>query len=146
MRDDARSRLPTPFNDILEVSDRPFFTPIYDHLSSEMAAGRVALVGDAACVARPHLGMGVTKAADDAVTLAERLAEVGIINGLRAYSKDLTTAARTAYETSRWLGRLIFDCSRSENLDGRSNPNIDAIMRETAVVPPTLRTQARSSS
>ncbi len=146
MRSDAWSRLPTPFNDILEVSERPFFTPVYDHLSPEMATGRVALVGDAACVARPHVGMGVTKAAVDATTLAECLDGVRIPDGLHAYSKDRTSAARTAYETSRWLGRLIFDCDRNENLDGRSNPKIEAIMHETAVVPPLLRTQARNSS
>jgi 2-polyprenyl-6-methoxyphenol hydroxylase-like FAD-dependent oxidoreductase len=34
-----------------------------------MAFGRVALMGDAAFVARPHVGMGVTKAAEDAMAL-----------------------------------------------------------------------------
>ena len=146
MRNDARFRLPTPFNDVLEVSERPFFTPIYDHWSHRMAKNRVALVGDAACVARPHVGMGVTKAAGDATTLAEYLEEDQIPNCLRVYSKVRTIAARTAYETARRLGHLIFDCNRNENQDGRSNPQIEAIMQQTAVVPLALRTQTRSSS
>ena len=39
-----------------------------------MIVGRVALVGDAAFVARPHVGMGTTKAAGDARALADHLA------------------------------------------------------------------------
>jgi 2-polyprenyl-6-methoxyphenol hydroxylase-like FAD-dependent oxidoreductase len=37
--------------------------------------GRVVLLGDAAFVGRPHCGMGVTKAAEDAVALAQALAD-----------------------------------------------------------------------
>ncbi|MGF1477842.1 MAG: FAD-dependent oxidoreductase, partial [Geminicoccaceae bacterium] len=37
----AQTRLPAPFNNILAVSGRPFFTPIYDHPSPVMADGRV---------------------------------------------------------------------------------------------------------
>lgn len=146
MRKEAQSRLPAPFNDILKVSDRPFFTPIYDHLSPSMAFGRVLLAGDAACVSRPHAGMGVTKAAGDAAALAEHLEKSPVLDGLRAYSKERTAAARVAYETSRRLGSLVFNCDRNENLDGRSHPEIHAIMHKTAVVPPALRTQIRSSS
>ena len=52
---------------------QPFFQPIYDVESPQLVFGRVALVGDAAFVARPHVGMGVTKAAGDAVALADAL-------------------------------------------------------------------------
>ena len=38
-----------------------------------MAFGRVALVGDAAFVVRPHVGGGVVKAAQDAAALAAAL-------------------------------------------------------------------------
>ena len=51
---------------------QPFLQPIYDLDSPRMAFGRVALLGDAAFVARPHVGMGVTKAGDDAMALAQR--------------------------------------------------------------------------
>jgi 2-polyprenyl-6-methoxyphenol hydroxylase and related FAD-dependent oxidoreductases len=39
-----------------------------------MVFGRVALLGDAAFVARPHVGAGVTKAALDAASLADATA------------------------------------------------------------------------
>ena len=51
---------------------RPFFQPIYDLESPQMAFGRVALLGDAAFVARPHVGAGVTKAALDAAASPTR--------------------------------------------------------------------------
>ena len=56
---------------------RPFFQPIYDLESPRIAFGRVALMGDAAFVARPHLGAGVTKAALDAASLADAVQAAG---------------------------------------------------------------------
>jgi len=74
MRRDAEAGMAPPFLDVLRRIERPFFTPIYDHASPRMVFGRVALAGDAASVGRPHMGYGVSKAADDARTLAEALA------------------------------------------------------------------------
>ena len=51
-----------------------------------MAFGRVAIAGDAAFVARPHVAAGVSKAADDAATLAEALsAEQDVAAALERY-------------------------------------------------------------
>jgi 2-polyprenyl-6-methoxyphenol hydroxylase-like FAD-dependent oxidoreductase len=70
--------LPPAFNDMLASIKRPFFTPIYDFTTPQLTFGRVALIGDAAALARPHIGMGVSKAASDAVVLAECLADPNI--------------------------------------------------------------------
>jgi 2,6-dihydroxypyridine 3-monooxygenase len=43
--------------------------------SSRMADGRVALIGDAACGARPHAAAGTAKAAADAWALSAALEE-----------------------------------------------------------------------
>lgn len=139
MYKDARQRLPGPFNEILAVSDRPFFTPIYDHHSPVMGRGRVALSGDAACVARPHVGMGVTKAAGDALALARALSNAPVPQALRAYSDARVDACRIAYETSQRLGTYIFGGDPKANLDGRSHPQRDTVMCETATVPEPLR-------
>jgi 2-polyprenyl-6-methoxyphenol hydroxylase-like FAD-dependent oxidoreductase len=40
---------------------------------------RAAILGDAAFVARPHVGMGVTKAALDAESLADALLDISDI-------------------------------------------------------------------
>lgn len=134
MREEAEAWLPAPFVEILEVSERPFFTPIYDHCAPVMGAGRVALAGDAACVARPHVGMGVTKAACDALALARHLGPgAEVAEGLSAYSAERVPASRTAHERARELGRYIFASPRETNPDGRANPRLEEIMRTTAV-------------
>jgi 2-polyprenyl-6-methoxyphenol hydroxylase-like FAD-dependent oxidoreductase len=134
----ARAHLARPFLDILARSERPFFTPIYDHLSQHFAVGRVALAGDAACVARPHVGMGVTKAASDAEALARHLSSSPALPALQAYATERRTAAAIAHATAQRLGSYIFAApDQGSNHDGRNNPNLARIMAETAVVPAT---------
>jgi len=134
----AERLLPPPFVEILRASEQPFFTPIYDHVSPVFAQGRVAMTGDAACVARPHVGMGVTKAACDAEALARHLASAsGVAEALEGYSQERHPAGAAATDIARQLGAMIFD-ARAPNADGRSNPNMETIMRETAVVPRSL--------
>jgi 2-polyprenyl-6-methoxyphenol hydroxylase-like FAD-dependent oxidoreductase len=130
----AEGTLPSPFVDMLRKGEAPFFTPIYDHHSPVMAKGRVALAGDAACVARPHVGMGVTKAALDALELSRALDEGHAEDALRRYSDRRVTAARAAYLQAQKLGGYIFAKPEGgENRDGSRNPHLDEIMRETAV-------------
>lgn len=135
MADEARRRLPPDFNAMLDVSERPFFTPIYDHHSPVMGQGRVALAGDAACVARPHVGMGVTKAACDARALAASLdGNPDVAAALDAYSAARVPASRAAFERSRRLGAYIFDGLDDEDPDGRSHPHLDEIVGLTATM------------
>lgn len=73
LRAEAEQELPPVFRDVLACIERPFFTPIYDFSTPRLTFGRVALVGDAASSARPHMGFGVAKAGGDAHALAEAL-------------------------------------------------------------------------
>lgn len=135
MKADAEARLARPFVEILQVGERPFFTPIYDHVSPVMAQGRVALAGDAACVARPHVGMGVTKAACDALALARHLSGgADVVAALAAYSAERVPEAEKAWARSRRLGAYLFDDPPGGNADGANNRHLDEIMRETAVM------------
>lgn len=133
MKQTARKSLPAPLLDMLEGSERPFFTPIYDHCAPDFADGRVALSGDAACVARPHVGMGVTKAAQDALALARHLSQVAPDSALRAYSEERVPASRRAYDMAQRLGGYMIEGDPADNPDGRTNPRIAQIMRDTAV-------------
>ncbi len=133
MDSDAAQRLPAAFTEIIRKSGRPFFTPIYDHCSPVFAEGRVALVGDAACGVRPHVGMGVTKAAQDALALARHVSAVSIDEALAAYSEERVPASRRAYAQGQRLGGFIFDTDPALNRDGRSHPMIDDIMQDTAI-------------
>lgn len=76
-RQSARAELASPMADVLTRGDRPFFQAIYDLASPRIVFSRVVLLGDAAFVARPHVGAGVTKAALDAVCLATAIAGHG---------------------------------------------------------------------
>ena len=74
LRHAAREWLSPQLAEVVRRTRQPFFQPIYDVESARMAFGRVALAGDAAFVARPHVGMGVTKGAGDGMALADSLA------------------------------------------------------------------------
>lgn len=133
MMAEAERCLPRGFAEILRLAERPFFTPIYDHCSPRFAMGRVALAGDAASVARPHVGMGVTKAAEDALSLADRLHDLPVEEALRAYCRVRVPAARRAHDRARRLGGYIFETQSARNSDGSAHPMIDTILAETAV-------------
>lgn len=77
LRRTADEALSPQLAEVVRLARQPFFQPIYDVDSPRMAYGRVALLGDAAFVARPHVGMGVTKGAGDAMALADSLAGSG---------------------------------------------------------------------
>ena len=94
MRAAAARMLAPQFVEVVEKTAQPFFQPIYDLESPRVVAGRVALIGDAAFVARPHLGLGVTKAAADAVALADAVA--GNPHDLDAALREFN-AARVSY-------------------------------------------------
>lgn len=129
----AEDRLPPQFRAVLQVADRPFVAPVQDHVASRFAVGAVALLGDAACVARPHVGMGVTKAALDALALARHLGSgAGAAEALAAYSAERQPAAASAHAESRRLGGFLLDGSGDP--EGRANPRRDEVMRRTAVV------------
>jgi len=87
MRAQAQTIMPPQFLDCLD-NMRPFFTPIYDFSTPRLVFGRVALVGDAASSARPHMGFGMAQAGGDAQALAAALANHDDIDaGLAAYDQ-----------------------------------------------------------
>jgi 2-polyprenyl-6-methoxyphenol hydroxylase-like FAD-dependent oxidoreductase len=87
MRADAEAIMPPQFLDCLR-NMRPFFTPIYDFSTPQLVFGRVALVGDAASSARPHMGFGMAKAGGDAQALAQSLgSHDDIDDGLAQYNR-----------------------------------------------------------
>lgn len=105
MRDDARRLLAPQFAEVIERTVQPFFQPIHDLASTQIAFGRVALLGDAAFVARPHVGMGVTKAALDACTLADCIRAHGATgNALSQYEAQRLPAGLAVVARARSLG------------------------------------------
>jgi hypothetical protein len=65
-------------------------------------------MGDAAFVARPHIGMGVAKASEDAVALADAIRTYGANpDALAAYAQIRLPAGRYAVRRARWLGSYV---------------------------------------
>ena len=62
----ADPELPAPLAELIRRSIEPFIQVIVDLEVPRMAFGRTCLIGDAAFVLRPHIGVGTAKAADDA--------------------------------------------------------------------------------
>jgi 2-polyprenyl-6-methoxyphenol hydroxylase-like FAD-dependent oxidoreductase len=69
---------------VIELTAQPFFQAIFDLESPRMMHRHAAILGDAAFVARPHVGMGVTKAALDAECLANALVQTSDIEAALA--------------------------------------------------------------
>ena len=109
MRDDARAILPPAYRELVALTDKPFLQAIYDLESEETAFGRVIVMGDAAFVARPHTGFGVTKAVGDAVALADALAAAGsdIDAGIAAWRAERLPFGQAMVARGRLLGRLL---------------------------------------
>ena len=105
MRAEAREIMPEPFLDCVMKIRQPFFTPIYDFTAPAIVFGRVALVGDAAANARPHMGFGMAKAATDAQALAKQLsAHDDIDDALKAYNAERQPIGNTIVLHGRKLG------------------------------------------
>jgi 2-polyprenyl-6-methoxyphenol hydroxylase-like FAD-dependent oxidoreductase len=84
---------------------QPFITPIYDFTAASIAAGRVAMVGDAAMNARPHMGFGMAKAGCDAHALARHLLEnEDIETALKAYNAERQPIGNQVVMHARKLG------------------------------------------
>ena len=73
MRAYASQVLPPPLQQLVAATQEPFVQPILDLGVPQMAFGRIALVGDAAFIPRPHTAAGVSKGAANAIALADAL-------------------------------------------------------------------------
>ena len=131
MRAAAEQLLAPQFAEVVRATAEPFFQPIYDLASPRLAFGRVAILGDAAFVARPHCGIGVTKAAGDAVALVDALLNYGddMPAALRAFEAQRVALGQMVVAQARRLGAGIGDATAS----GES-PEIAALMRRPEVM------------
>ncbi len=118
MRQAAREHLAPQWAEIVQKTAQPFLQPIYDLACDTLCHDRVALMGDAAFVARPHIGMGVTKAAQDASALSDALRAHGATPAaLRAYEAVRRPRGRAAVARARWLGASMEGAGSAADID-----------------------------
>ena len=109
MRHYANQVLPPAFQTLVNVTQEPFVQGIFDLGVPQMAFNRIALVGDAAFIPRPHTAAGVSKGAANAIALTEALV---------TYNHDVPTAL-DEWETDQLrLGMHLW--RRGQDLGDRS--------------------------
>lgn len=111
LRDDADQLLPSPFRDLIHATEDPFAQAIRDLALDSMVEGRVALIGDAAFIPRPHTGAGTAKAAYNAMTLADALNQTtDVERALLGWEIDQIRLGRQLYREGTSTGDyLMFD-------------------------------------
>lgn len=94
----AERLLAPPFHALWRATREPFIQPILDFAAPRMVVGRVALVGDAAFIPRPHTAASTSKAATNALGLAE---------AWRRHPLDIDAALRAWEPAQLALGRQL---------------------------------------
>lgn len=99
--------MPAKFRPLFQVRQEQLsIQPIYDETVDRYTAGRIALIGDAATLTRPHTGSGATKAMQDARLIEELGAEHRNWGSLLdAYDIDRRAVGATLVDVGRRIGR-----------------------------------------
>jgi 2-polyprenyl-6-methoxyphenol hydroxylase-like FAD-dependent oxidoreductase len=109
LRAHASDVLAPPIAEVVHKVKQPLLQAITDMESPRLTFGRVALMGDAAFVARPHVAGGVSKAALDAQCLVDSLAAANgdIAAGLARYDRAQQAFGARIVAHSRYLGAYL---------------------------------------
>jgi len=135
MRAAAERLLAPQFREIVRMIDEPILQPIYDLETPRMAFGRVAIIGDAAFVARPHVAAGVAKAADDAAALAAALDVDDVAPALQRFEAARLPVGHRIIERARHLGAYLQATQTAEERARSQRHSIpEAVLAETAVL------------
>ena len=136
MRADAERLIAPQLLAVARLIDAPILQPIYDLATPRMAFGRVAIIGDAAFVARPHVAAGVAKAADDAAALVAALvAEQDVMAALKRFEAERLPSGRRIIEHARHLGAYLQATQTTEErARSQRHSTAQAVLTETAVL------------
>lgn len=125
LRADASTLLAPQLAALVTSTPQILLQPIFDLESPRIAFGRVALVGDAAFVARPHVATGVMKAAVDAESLVAALSSNDEIEAaLNRYNSERQPYGASLVARGRHIGSYF--AAR----DGGGRERIELLMRE----------------
>ena len=127
---EAEEKLPPQLVELVKITKQPLIQPIFDLQSMKMKNGRVVTIGDAAFTARPHVGMGVTKAAMDAFTLSEYLEDSSNLVDLDKWEHSRLKESQFIVNRSRKLGQYL---SIPKNNDDLIMPNVQNVLKDTAI-------------
>lgn len=103
----AAARLPAPIAEVVAAIEQLFVQVVLDVEVPRMAFGRIALMGDAAWVGRPHAAAGTAKAAEDAWRLVDALGAHGDdpVGALAAWEPGQMALGASLVARTRAIGR-----------------------------------------
>lgn len=127
---EAEEKLPPQLVELVKITKQPLIQPIFDLQSMKMKNGRVVTIGDAAFTARPHVGMGVTKAAMDAFTLSEYVEDSSNLDNLDKWEHSRLKESQFIVNRSRKLGQYLSIPKNNEDL---IMPNVQNVLKDTAI-------------
>ncbi|WP_176593780.1 FAD binding domain-containing protein [Sphingobium sp. EM0848] len=113
LRQDADSLLPAPFREVVKATPHPFMQAIRDLASDHMVDGRVIVLGDAAAIPRPHTAASTSKAAANALALADALERApGIDQALARWEPEQVALGKALLRQGMQTGTyLMFHAS-----------------------------------
>jgi 2-polyprenyl-6-methoxyphenol hydroxylase-like FAD-dependent oxidoreductase len=135
---EARALLAPQVAAVVERTEQLFFQAIFDIETPRMALGRAVLLGDAAFVARPHVGAGVTKAALDAECLAREIkgANGDLDAALARYDRERRLFGSRIVARARRLGAYIEAQLKppAQRTEAERQPSPEYLMREIGTI------------
>ena len=135
LKQQAADTLHPAWTQIIQLAPELFMQPIYDSVTTSMAQSRVALIGDAAFISRPHIGQGVTKAAGDALCLVKCLQSNtnDVLNALQIFSKQRVAIGHQVIQYAQRLGSVISQPGGELASWSQLYSNVANVLRDTAV-------------
>jgi 2-polyprenyl-6-methoxyphenol hydroxylase-like FAD-dependent oxidoreductase len=125
----ARQYFPAYIADIVELTSQPFIQPVIDVFVPRYTRGRLCLMGDAATLARPHIGGGAGKALDDALALGDALAaHDSLDDALAAWDNERSAVGNEVVSLGQSFGRYLVE--EHPNWDAMDQESMDRRWRE----------------
>lgn len=103
----ADQELPPILAQLVRATPEPFIQVVYDLKTQAMYQHAVVLLGDSACIVRPHTASGTSKASGDAVSLAQHLqaADFDLSQALPLWQSERLAVAQRLMHHGRRLAR-----------------------------------------
>lgn len=124
---DRAQDFPAPFRELIFKTPKFMVQEIVDVVSDSTVSGshkNVIQVGDAAFVARPHTGLGVTKAAIDALYLRDAFAVLDNEGkSIAHFAVRQSHLGISAINRGRQLGRYLGCASRNASIPNTNEPD-----------------------
>jgi 2-polyprenyl-6-methoxyphenol hydroxylase-like FAD-dependent oxidoreductase len=131
LRAEAEIKLAPQVAQMVARTSQIILQPIYDLESPKLSFGNVVLLGDAAFVARPHVGTGVAKAALDAQCLAGTLDRAGNPReALKHYDTERRRFGNWLVGRGRYLGAYLSAQQKPPEERGSEGRDPEVFMRE----------------